>query len=75
MLWVPVGLAHGFLTLSDVAEVLYKTTDYYAPAHERSLFWNDPALNIAWPTGESGEPQLKAADANGKLLANADLFA
>lgn len=75
MLWVPVGFAHGFLTLSDVAEVLYKTTDYYAPQHERSLLWNDRALQIDWPIAESGAPQLKAADASGKPLADADLFA
>lgn len=75
MLWVPVGFAHGFLTVSDFAEVLYKTTDYYAPAHERSLLWNDPALGIDWPLAQSGAPQLKAADMNGKTLAEADLFA
>lgn len=75
MLWVPVGFAHGFLVTSDVAEVLYKTTDYYAPRHERSLLWNDPALGIDWPLAVSGAPQLKAADANGKRLADADCFA
>ena len=75
MLWVPVGFAHGFLTVSDVAEVLYKTTDYYAPAHERSLLWNDPALGIDWPLAQNGAPQLKAADMNGKTLAEAELFA
>ncbi len=75
MLWVPVGFAHGFLTVSDVAEVLYKTTDYYAPTHERSLLWNDPALGIDWPLAQSGAPQLKAADMNGKTLAEAELLA
>ena len=75
MLWVPVGFAHGFLVTSDVAEVLYKTTDYYAPQHERSLLWNDPALGVDWPLAGIGEPQLKAADQNGKRLTDADLFA
>jgi dTDP-4-dehydrorhamnose 3,5-epimerase len=74
MLWVPVGFAHGFLVTSDVAEVLYKTTDYYAPQYERSLLWNDPALGIEWPLAGIGEPQLKAADQQGKRLADADLF-
>jgi dTDP-4-dehydrorhamnose 3,5-epimerase len=75
MLWVPVGFAHGFVVISDSAEFLYKTTDYYAPAFERSLLWNDPALQIDWPLAETGAPQLKAADINGKPLADADLFA
>lgn len=75
MLWVPVGFAHGFLVTSDVAEFLYKTTDYYAPAHERSLLWNDPALGIAWPVHVSGAPQLKDADLRGRPLAEAETFA
>jgi len=75
MLWVPTGFAHGFLVMSDEAEFLYKTTDYYAPMHERSLRWNDPALNIDWPLTLSGAPQLKAADANAPLLADAETFA
>ena len=74
MLWVPIGFAHGFLTVSDVAEVLYKTTNYYAPQHERSLLWNDLALKIEWPLVESGPPQLKPADMNGKPLSDAELF-
>jgi len=49
MIWIPPGFAHGFLVLSDDADFLYKTTDYYAPSHERSLLWNDPALGIRWP--------------------------
>ena len=57
-LWVPPGFAYGFLVLSDTAEFLYKTTDYYAPAHERSLLWNDPHLGVAWPV--KCEPQLAA---------------
>jgi dTDP-4-dehydrorhamnose 3,5-epimerase len=74
MLWVPVGFAHGFLVTSDAAEFLYKTTDYYAPQHERSLLWNDPALGIDWPLAETGAPQLKAADQQAKALAEAETF-
>jgi dTDP-4-dehydrorhamnose 3,5-epimerase len=63
-LWVPPGLAHGFVVLSDTAEFLYKTTDYYAPEHERCIAWNDPTLAIAWPDlGEA--PKLSAKDAVG----------
>jgi dTDP-4-dehydrorhamnose 3,5-epimerase len=72
MLWVPEGFAHGFVVTSDAAEFLYKTTDYYAPEHERSLLWNDPALAIAWPV--QGEPILKPGDANGTPLARAETF-
>ena len=75
MLWVPVGFAHGFIVTSDHAEFVYKTTDYYAPAHERSLLWNDPALGIEWPLAGIGVPQLKKADAEGRTLATAELFA
>ena len=75
MLWVPVGFAHGFIVTSDHAEFVYKTTDYYAPAHERSLLWNDPALGIEWPLAGIGMPQLKKADAEGRTLATAELFA
>ncbi|MER2541407.1 MAG: dTDP-4-dehydrorhamnose 3,5-epimerase [Azonexus sp.] len=71
-LWVPEGFAHGFVVLSETAEFLYKTTDYYAPEYERSLLWNDPAVGIDWPI--EGEPKLAAKDVAGKLLANADLF-
>lgn len=74
MLWVPVGFAHGFVVTSESAEFLYKTTDYYAPQHDRSLLWNDPALAIDWPLAQVGMPQLKAADVNGKPLAAAELF-
>ena len=70
-LWVPEGLAHGFVVTSDVAEFLYKTTDYYAPEHERCILWNDPDLAIDWPL--AGEPTLSGKDKLGKLLAQADI--
>lgn len=70
--WVPEGFAHGFLVLSDYAECLYKTTDYYAPEYERSLAWNDPALNIDWPLRI--EPLLSKKDANGTPFNVAELF-
>jgi dTDP-4-dehydrorhamnose 3,5-epimerase len=72
MMWVPPGLAHGFLVLSERAEFLYKTTDYYAPEHERSLLWNDPALGIDWPL--AGAPLLKPKDASGTPLAQAETY-
>ncbi len=66
-LWIPAGLAHGFLVLTDTAEFLYKTTDYYMPAHERCIAWNDPDLAIAWPDiGQA--PKLSAKDAAGTLF-------
>jgi dTDP-4-dehydrorhamnose 3,5-epimerase len=71
-LWVPPGLAHGFLTLTEHAEFLYKTTDYWYPEHERSLLWNDPAIGIHWPL--DAQPLLAAKDAAGKLLAEAECF-
>lgn len=71
-LWVPEGFAHGFVVLSESAEFLYKTTDYYAPAHERSLLWNDPQIGIEWPFHEP--PQLSHKDAAGKILSEAELF-
>jgi len=73
MLWVPPGFAHGFLVLSEDAEFLYKTTDYWFPEHERTLLWNDPALGIEWPL--AGAPTLAAKDAAGKPLAAADTYA
>ena len=76
MLWVPPGFAHGFLVLSEQAEVQYKTTDYYAPEHERTLLWNDPALAIAWPLdGGVGEPVLADKDRRGTPLARAETYA
>lgn len=71
-LWVPVGFAHGFCVMSDFAEVLYKTTDFYAPEYERSVLWNDPALGISWPL--SGAPLLSAKDAAAPPLAQAQVF-
>ncbi len=71
-LWIPPGFAHGFVVLSESAEFLYKTTDYWYAEHERSLLWNDPTLNIAWPI--DFEPQLAAKDAVGKLFADADMY-
>lgn len=74
MLWVPPGFAHGFLVTSDSAEVIYKTTDYYAPEHERVLLWNEPALAISWPLEPGAEPVLAARDQTGKWLESAELF-
>jgi dTDP-4-dehydrorhamnose 3,5-epimerase len=70
--WVPPGFAHGFLVLSEVAEVLYKTTDYYAPQHERCLLWNDANLDIAWPL--SAEPVLSAKDRAGQPFESVEVF-
>ncbi len=72
MLWVPEGFAHGFLVLSDTAEFLYKTTDYWAPEFERSIAWNDPAIGIQWPI--QGEPTLSAKDQQAKSLTIAEHF-
>jgi dTDP-4-dehydrorhamnose 3,5-epimerase len=71
-LWLPEGFAHGFLVLSEYAEFLYKTTDYYAPAHERCIRWDDPSLAIDWPLDSA--PQLSAKDQAGLSLADAELF-
>lgn len=71
-LWVPPGLAHGFLVLSESADFLYKTTDYYSPEHERCIRWDDPQLAIAWPSVEAAI-QLSAKDQAGRWLAEADL--
>jgi dTDP-4-dehydrorhamnose 3,5-epimerase len=73
MLWIPPGFAHGFLVLSDSAEFLYKTTDYWYPEFERTLLWNDPALAIAWPLDRA--PTLAAKDAAGTRLLLADAYA
>ncbi|MES2940932.1 MAG: dTDP-4-dehydrorhamnose 3,5-epimerase [Pseudomonadota bacterium] len=75
-MWVPPGFAHGFLVLSDSADFLYKTTDYYAPQHERTLLWNDPHVGVEWPLEALGgrAPQLSAKDAVGPRWAEAELF-
>ena len=70
--WVPAGFAHGFYVLSDSADFLYKTTDYYAPQHERSLAWNDATVGVQWPL--DGEPQLSAKDLAGKPLGECEVF-
>jgi len=72
MIWIPAGFAHGFAVLSDYADFLYKTTDYWAPQHERTLLWNDPELAIAWPL--AGEPILAAKDRAGRRLSEAEVF-
>lgn len=72
MFWIPEGFAHGFIVLSDAAEFLYKTTNYYAPQYERTLLWNDPDLGIDWSLTE--EPILSAKDKQGQRLKVADLF-
>ena len=72
-MWVPEGFAHGFVVMSETAEILYKVTDYYAPQHERSLLWNDAAIAIAWPL--DGTPILSVKDRVGAPLAQAEVFA
>jgi dTDP-4-dehydrorhamnose 3,5-epimerase len=72
MLWIPEGFAHGFVVLSDTAEFLYKTTDYWYPEHERSLRWNDPDLAIDWKI--QSPPSLSGKDAQGKLFKDAECF-
>ena len=71
-LWIPEGCAHGYLVLSDFAEVVYKVTDYWAPEHERCIAWNDPALAIAWPL--RGEPTLSPKDERGASFESAETF-
>lgn len=73
-LWVPPGFAHGFYVLSEWAEVMYKTTDFYAPDWERSIAWDDPDLGIDWPIAPGTEPVLSEKDRHGKSLAEAELF-
>jgi dTDP-4-dehydrorhamnose 3,5-epimerase len=72
MAWIPPGFAHGFLVLSEEVEFLYKTTDYYAPEHERTLLWNDPQLGIHWPL--QGEPILAEKDRRGTPLKSAETY-
>jgi dTDP-4-dehydrorhamnose 3,5-epimerase len=71
--WIPPGFAHGFVVTSEHAEFLYKTTDYYAPEHERAIIWNDPAIGIEWPL--EVEPLLSGKDQKGLKLADAEVFA
>ncbi len=70
-MWIPSGFAHGFVTLSESAEFLYKTTDYYSPQHERCIRWDDAAIGVAWPL--TGAPTLSGKDAVGAMLSNAEL--
>ncbi len=72
-LWIPPGFAHGFMVLSESADFLYKTTDYYAPAHERCIAWDDSSIGIKWPVGIT--PLLSAKDQQGLALAEAEVFA
>jgi dTDP-4-dehydrorhamnose 3,5-epimerase len=72
-LWVPEGFAHGFLTLSETAEFLYKTTDYWAEAYERTIKWDDSVLNIKWP--DDVDPRLSAKDRLGSSFLHAEVFA
>lgn len=73
-LWIPEGFAHGFITLSDTAEFLYKTTNYYAPKYERCIAWNDPNINVDWQLEESLGPLLSEKDQQGVLLYDAEVF-
>jgi dTDP-4-dehydrorhamnose 3,5-epimerase len=72
MLWIPPGFAHGFIVLSEQADVVYKATDFYAPEHERTLLWNDPAIGIPWPL--AGEPVMSDKDRRGSPLSGAETF-
>ena len=72
-LWIPEGFGHGFLVLSETANVLYKTTGFYSPEGERCVRWDDPTLAISWPLDDSGTPTISEKDATGKLLQEADL--
>lgn len=71
-MWVPAGFAHGFLVLSDIAEFLYKTTDYWAPEYERRIQWNDPVLNVQWPI--TGDPLVSEKDEQGASFEDAEVF-
>lgn len=75
-IWIPPGFAHGFLVTSESADLLYKTTDYYAPEHERCVLWNDPTLGIDWPLAAvGGGPRLSAKDSQGMVLYEAPTYA
>jgi len=73
-LWLPPGFAHGFYTISDWAEVIYKATDYYSPEEERSIIWNDPTISIDWPIVPGQLPTLSKKDLEGKLLLEAEIY-
>ena len=74
LMWIPPGFAHGFLSLADDTEVIYKCTDFFAPEHEVTLLWNDPDLSIDWPLQEIGMPQLSKKDAAGRPLIEIENF-
>ena len=74
MVWIPDGFAHGFLVLSESATILYKTTDYYYPEHERCLLWHDATLNIEWPLAQGITPILSSKDSAGMSLADTDTY-
>jgi dTDP-4-dehydrorhamnose 3,5-epimerase len=74
MLWIPAGFAHGFLVLSDFADFVYRCTDFYSPAHERAILWNDPDLNIEWPLASGEAPVLSAKDAVAHRFRDAEYF-
>lgn len=75
MVWIPPGFAHGFCVTSAKAEFVYKCTDYYAPAHERTIRWDDPEIGIQWPLPDGAVPVLSAKDRDGQLLRDAEVFA
>lgn len=74
LFWIPPGFAHGYYVLSETAEVCYKCSDYYAPEHERTILWNDPAIGIDWPLVDGREPVLSDKDAQGKPLKEAEVY-
>jgi dTDP-4-dehydrorhamnose 3,5-epimerase len=73
-LWIPAGFAHGYLVMSETADFLYKTTEYYAPQHERTILWNDPAIAVEWPLDPGQAPILSAKDAAGVPFADSPMF-
>ena len=73
-LWVPAGFGHAFLVLSESADLLYKTTDYYHPESERSILWNDPEIGIQWPLASATEPRLSDKDSKASVLSNAEVY-
>jgi len=74
LLWIPPGFAHGFLVLSEVAEIEYRLTDFYTPQHERTIRWDDPDIGIEWPIPDGGEPVVSDKDASGFALVDADSY-